>query len=220
MNLLTCAGSSTNTKINEKVKKIWVTCHMSGVTCHVSHFMCTCLVSCVTCHMSHVTCNLPLKPTPTGTATLTPPLCTVGWFAKTLKPPKISKHTKILKKKNQNMSRIMLILSIALWPKVLIPLGSRFSEMIQKKQTTCGHCNIKTKWAQIFRYRNAVLKLLKLDGLSHVDNRPFVYGIFLFMGKPFNLHNPYIYSDSGLIKKKVWTPYERILRQSTDPITG
>ena len=39
------------------------------------------------CHMSHVTCHMSLTPTATATATdpslVTPPLCTVGWFANT-----------------------------------------------------------------------------------------------------------------------------------------
>ena len=33
-----------------------VMCHMSCVTCHVSHFMCH--MSCVTCHVSHVICHM------------------------------------------------------------------------------------------------------------------------------------------------------------------
>ena len=41
----------------------WVTCHMSSVTCHVSHVRCH--MSCVTCHVSHVRCHMsPLAPKP------------------------------------------------------------------------------------------------------------------------------------------------------------
>ena len=65
MNLSTCADSSKDTPTNHmnfiKKKKSFIMCHMSCVMCNVSHVM---------CHM------------------LTPPLCTVGWFAK---------------KKNQNL---------------------------------------------------------------------------------------------------------------------
>ena len=65
-----------------------VTCHVSCVTCHISRF---------TCHMPPVTCHSRQQPHPQTFPLLTPPLCTVGWFAKIKKKEskcKISSNNK------------------------------------------------------------------------------------------------------------------------------
>ena len=44
--------------------------------------------SCVTCRVLPVTCHKIQQPQPHTLLLLSPPLCTVGWFAKTPKPQK------------------------------------------------------------------------------------------------------------------------------------
>ena len=74
--------------------------HVSGVTCQVSDVMCQ--MPCVMCHFSHVMCRVShvtcqrQQPQPETLPLLTPPLCTVGWFAKTQKPKLNSKTQKII----------------------------------------------------------------------------------------------------------------------------
>ena len=109
-----CEDSSTDTKtdlnrqqIQKKKRKEKTSC----VTCYVSHV--TCHVSCVACHISPVTCHWRQQPQPQTLPLLTPPLRTVGWFAKTNKPKQISEQPKNQNwKKTKKNSRGMLILAI------------------------------------------------------------------------------------------------------------
>ena len=74
------------------------TYQVSGVLCHMSHV--TCHVSCVMCHMSNATCQLSLVTNaqqPQILPPLTPPLCTLGWFARSPQPKFSSKENKALK---------------------------------------------------------------------------------------------------------------------------
>ena len=57
-----------------------------NVTCHLSHVVYHLLP--VTCHLSPVTFHLSPTPTATDLPLLTPPLCTVGWYAKKKPNPK------------------------------------------------------------------------------------------------------------------------------------
>ena len=40
----------------KKLHNFFIRCHVSGVSCHVSHVMCH--ISCVTCHVSHFICHM------------------------------------------------------------------------------------------------------------------------------------------------------------------
>ena len=91
LNLLTCAESSTHTKMEKKERKgktkSCVRCHMSRVTCYMS---------CATCHMFFVTCHLSL--TPTTTATDFPPVNSPIMHSRLVcKPHKYFKTEKLLK---------------------------------------------------------------------------------------------------------------------------
>ena len=66
---------------------------MSHLICNMSH---------VTFHRSPVTYHISLMPTVTTLILLTPPLCTVGWFAKTPQP----KKSKIAKKSSRWSKKI------------------------------------------------------------------------------------------------------------------
>ena len=99
---------------------IFLLCHVSCVTCRMSHF--TCYISCVTCHMSHVKCQLShvtyhLSLMPTAPH-LHPDnsLWTVGWFTKT------QKIIETLQKMGSNISNPVIDQKS---PVMLVPLINR-----------------------------------------------------------------------------------------------
>ena len=91
---------------------------MSCVNCHMSHI--TCQMSHVACPLSPVTCHLSLTATATDLTIplLTPPLCTVGWLAKTQNTNNNNKKKKPLKRRKE-ASRGMPILAIRSWTRSL-----------------------------------------------------------------------------------------------------
>ena len=110
-----------------KQKMSCVTCHFSCVPCYVSCFgqkqtkkqkmVCVmCHVSCVPCHVSHVTSHLSsLTDTATALPLLTPPVCTVGWFAKTQRHKNNKTHIIRTTENKQKMSGGVPILAIVLF---------------------------------------------------------------------------------------------------------
>ena len=97
---------------------------MSCVMYHIAHVMCHKLR--VNCHLSPVTCYQP-------TVLLTPPLSTLGWFAKTSPPQKKLKYKKISKgqqNKTKNC-RSMQILGL--------PSLTKSLESTRKQASKRGH---------------------------------------------------------------------------------
>ena len=103
--------SSNSIKIQTvlKKKKNQRKNHVSCITCHVSQVM---------FHVSLVSCHLRKQPQPQTLPMETPPLCTVGWFAKTQKT--FFFLHKIL---SQNFK------AHALWPEVSCSWGSFVSDV-------------------------------------------------------------------------------------------
>ena len=118
-------------------------CHMSGVRCQVS---------CVRCQVSHVTCHLSLTGTATATdrtlPLLTPPLCTVSWFAKTQKPKQISEHKKSSKRqKTKNVERYANISDTPFNQKSPVHREAGFrhgTDTHTHRHTTHGHRGLET----------------------------------------------------------------------------
>ena len=111
-------------------------------------------MSCVPCHVLWVTCHLSLTLTATDQTLplLTPPICIVGWFAKTPTPQKKSKRKKSLKQQELKHVHRYANISKTLYDKKSPVHGEAGFRNGTDRQTdrhmTNGHRDIETESVQ------------------------------------------------------------------------
>ena len=108
-----------------------------------------CRMSPVTCQLSAVSCHQRKQPQTCTNNLLTPPLCTVGWFAKTPKPKKKRRRKKsLIQQKSKNIQRYANISNTLFNQNTPVHREAGFPRWHTQTHTTDGHRNLETKSAQ------------------------------------------------------------------------